>query len=554
MAENFGDKAGERGPGLEQAIQIDPARQSLDHVAEAVQGTHRIGSAGDRAEQPGEHRLERAARGRRAQAAGVARAPFGDSLDHRIRVTKPKLDQLGVELVGVARQGFRLARSELVERRPDRADMRFEQAEQAISVGDTVKPGDGVERGTVERQAVGLLIVDHLDAMFDRAQQAIGVGKRVSELGIEVTGGGQRGERVERRGDPQSAVAAAVDHLLCLGEEFDLADPAATALQVKTGAERLDLGIMIADRQADRADFVDRAEIERAAPDERVDRVEEVTAERGVAGAGARADERGALPRQRGRFIISDGGADGQHDRGHFGRGAQPQIDPRDIAVGGALLEQFDHPSADPDRRFARVVARPAGHGVAVEHKNQVHIGRIIKLAAAELAERDRGHAGGLGIGRAFADGLGKRAVDGAVGEVGKQSGHPFERQLAGQIAERDGQRQPLAAAAKFDREIRVGGRQGQPDRSFGAIRNEALDKVGPGEHRLAQERRFGAGAIDRPAPRLAIDCCGHGTLHARILKWMKLEGEPFVGPGNETCLSTKGSRTQDHGTANDPG
>ena len=64
MAENFGDKAGERGPGLEQAIQIDPARQSLDHVAEAVQGTHRIGSAGDRAEQPGEHRLERAARGR----------------------------------------------------------------------------------------------------------------------------------------------------------------------------------------------------------------------------------------------------------------------------------------------------------------------------------------------------------------------------------------------------------------------------------------------------------------------------------------------------------
>ena len=69
-----------------------------------------------------------------------------------------------------------------------------------------------------------------------------------------------------------------MDQLLDLGEEFGLADAAAAALQVEAGPERLALRIMVADAERDVADFLDRPEIERAAPDERLDLVEEALA------------------------------------------------------------------------------------------------------------------------------------------------------------------------------------------------------------------------------------------------------------------------------------
>ena len=63
-----------------------------------------------------------------------------------------------------------------------------------------------------------------------------------------------------------------------LREELDLADAAAPALEVVAGAERLALRMMVADAAGDAADLADRAEIERAPPDERADRVEETLA------------------------------------------------------------------------------------------------------------------------------------------------------------------------------------------------------------------------------------------------------------------------------------
>src|SRR5213592_1378963 len=97
-----------------------------------------------------------------------------------------------------------------------------------------------------------------------------------------------------------------MDELLHLREEFGLADAAAAAFQVESRAESLALRIMVADTDADVADFVDGAEIERAAPDEGLDFGEEAFAESLVAGRGARANESGPLPRQSLRFIIRD--------------------------------------------------------------------------------------------------------------------------------------------------------------------------------------------------------------------------------------------------------
>ena len=118
-----------------------------------------------------------------------------------------------------------------------------------------------------------------------------------------------------------------------------------------------------------------------------------------VARRGAGADEGRPLPRQRGAFIIADRGIDRQRDRGHFRRRPQAQVDPGDIAVMGPLLHQLDEPPAIADRRFARLVARPARQVSGIEQQDQVDVGRIVELAAAELAQREDGKALGSSSG-----------------------------------------------------------------------------------------------------------------------------------------------------------
>src|SRR5947208_2404844 len=83
-----------------------------------------------------------------------------------------------------------------------------------------------------------------------------------------------RGRRAKRRRLPQRRFAPAVDQLVDLRVEFDLADAAPPPLKVEAGTEPLTLRIMIADSTRDRLHLADRAEIEAAAPDERMDGVE----------------------------------------------------------------------------------------------------------------------------------------------------------------------------------------------------------------------------------------------------------------------------------------
>ncbi len=166
-------------------------------------------------------------------------------------------------------------------------------------------------------------------------------------------GGFQRRHRVEGRRGAHRGIAAAMDHLLDLDEELDLPDTAAPALEVEARPDLRALGIMVADSRRNLAHVLDHPEIERAAPHERLDRRKEALAQRPVAGGGPRADEGRPLPRQSRGFIVGNGGIDGEGDRRDLGRRAEPQIDPRDIAVGGSSLEDFDQPPADPDGRFA---------------------------------------------------------------------------------------------------------------------------------------------------------------------------------------------------------
>src|SRR6476469_2462777 len=107
-------------------------------------------------------------------------------------------------------------------------------------------------RDTVQRQPVGreemcLLVVDHLHPVLDRPQQPIALGDGIGVARSQMPPCLQRSDGIESRGDAQSRIAAAVDHLLDLDEEVGLTNTAATALQVKARAELRPFSEMIAD-------------------------------------------------------------------------------------------------------------------------------------------------------------------------------------------------------------------------------------------------------------------------------------------------------------------
>ena len=281
-----------------------------------------------------------------------------------------------------------------------------------------------------------------------------------------------------------------------LREEFDLADAAAPALEIIAGAERLPLRMVIAYPPGDVDDLADRPEIEAAPPHERPDRIEETRAERHIPAAGTRADEGGALPRQRLRFVISDRCLDRDRDRGDLGRRAQPQVDAQHIAVAVARLEQFHHAPPDPDRGVDRLLARLGRQGFGVEQQDRIDIRRIIELAAPLFAERDRGEADRRGARRALLDRGTDRAIERGIGEIGQHPRHRGEIERARKIADRRGQRQPPPRQPQrlAHRPLAERRRLAQRQRAGRQRRGEiglAID-----QHR--QERRVVAGTVDR--------------------------------------------------------
>ena len=163
---------------------------------------------------------------------------------------------------------------------------------------------DVVERLRLRRNEVRLRIFDHLHPVLDRAQQAIRIGELARSFPVQPLHCDQGLDGIQRRGRAHRSVSSAVDHLLDLDEELDLADPAPTTLQIKTRGDLRILREMIADARGNLPNFVDHSEIERAPPNERLDGVEKALPEGDIAGRRASTDECRALPRQSGELIM----------------------------------------------------------------------------------------------------------------------------------------------------------------------------------------------------------------------------------------------------------
>ena len=187
---------------------------------------------------------------------------------------KPEAAKLVAQDVGVVgRAPARRSGIEPVEQAARRLDMADATLfDQIRTAGQAVERGNIVERRLGRGQQVGLGIVDHLHAVLDRPQQAIGIGQAACRGGRQMPGRLQRGDRVERRRAPQRRIAAAVDHLLDLDEEFDLANAAAPALEIESRADMRVLREMVANPHRNLAHILDHPEIDRAAPHERLDR------------------------------------------------------------------------------------------------------------------------------------------------------------------------------------------------------------------------------------------------------------------------------------------
>ena len=161
-----------------------------------------------------------------------------------------------------------------------------------------------------------------------------------------------------------------------------------------TGSARVGqrAALVLVDPALHRVDVGDRGEVQPAPPDEGADRLEECRTQREVAGHRARLDHGGALPVLAHALVVGDGGRQCDRGRRHGGIGAQPQVGAEDVAVGVARLHQRHQSARDARSEAADGVALGRFRVYCrrrVVEQHEVHIGRIIQFAGAELAHAE---------------------------------------------------------------------------------------------------------------------------------------------------------------------
>src|SRR5579884_2712520 len=112
-----------------------------------------------------------------------------------------------------------------------------------------------------------LRVINHLDSVLDRAQQPIRRRKLVRGKFINPVCSAKRVNRVERCRNSHRRIASAVDHLLDLDEELDLANTTAPALQIITGPDMSTLSEVITNSCRDLAHILDHSKARQRRPD-----------------------------------------------------------------------------------------------------------------------------------------------------------------------------------------------------------------------------------------------------------------------------------------------
>ena len=242
-------------------------------------------------------------------------------------------------------------------------------------------------------QGMGLPVVHHLQAVLDRAQAIVAFAEDAGILALDDPCPCQRIQGGARAAQAQRRIAAAIDQLVRLGVELDLANAAAPALDVEAWPYLARTLVGLADTHRQSAHLLDGGEIQAATPHEAADLLEKVVARRHVARRRARTDIGSALPGQRAAFVVLDGGVEADGQRRDLAGGAQPQVYPQHVSIACWLAQQLHQLAGIALRRFARFVPLAPGQAFRVEQQDGIDVGGIVELARALLAKRQPGES-----------------------------------------------------------------------------------------------------------------------------------------------------------------
>ena len=332
----------------------------------------------------------------------------------------------------------------------------IEMAEQVLGEGRAAvvaeEAGKTLHGLAIVRQAVGLLVGDHLQPVFDPPQEFIRCGQLVTRGEGDPVARSQHLQGLERRPHPQFGMPATGDQLLGLGEEFDFADAAAPDLDVVALDRDLALSAVGLHLPLHVVHVGQGREVQMLAPDERCNVRQQRFAGAGVAGAGPGLDHGGAFPGPPFPLVIMQRRLG--RDR-HLRRGwirPQPQIDPEHVAVAGALLQQPRHGLRDAHEERRGLEVRGKRRCGRIEEHDQVDVAGIVQFARAHLAHGEHDQPavvlGFVRVGRRQPPACGllpqhkaQRRLHRGDREIGQRRRHLHHRPDAADVSERNQQR-----------------------------------------------------------------------------------------------------------------
>ena len=313
-------------------------------------------------------------------------------------------------------------------------------------------------------------------------------------------------------------IAAAEDQLLRLGEEFDLADAAASELDIVAGDRDARVPAMAVNLALDGVDVLDGGVVQALAPDEGLHVLQEQRARVGIAGALTRLDPGRALPILAHALVVKLGGHRRNRDLGCPRIGPQAQIDAKDVAIRGRLGEKLDEALHQVDRGGALFAAAREGKAVLVVEDDKIDVARIIELETAHLAHGQNDEPGALlqrlgrkvGIAGLFRGGCEEkpqRAFHGAIGKARQRAGYGLEIENPGDIGQRDRQRgPPLGDSQPPHRGSEIGFAADRQrfgiERGESGLRSGGQELSEPGAILQHQPRKIGAVARGRADQR----------------------------------------------------
>ena len=241
---------------------------------------------------------------------------------------------------------------------------------------------------------MGLELVDDLEAVLDGSQKAERLAEEAPARLRQVAALGQAEDGPQAVTLAEPRVVPRVEELERLHQELDLADAAHAQLDVAPldpfGAKGL------VDLRLHAADLGDDLGGHAWAEDEGADEVEEARGHARVARAEARLDQRLSLPQLRSLLQVRPVALQREDDAARPPLGAEAEIHPKGVALVRHGLERFhDGPRSAGEVVAVRDASLRAARGlpiIAID-EDEVDVGRIVQLVAAELAHADDGQS-----------------------------------------------------------------------------------------------------------------------------------------------------------------